>query len=252
MRVAIMQPTYLPWIGYFDLMDQVDLFIFLDDVSFSKQSWQHRNRIKTPQGPLWLTVPLRHRGRFGQLINEVEISNPDFWRKHLRAVELNYAKAASFDGYFPSLAALYRDGAPWTRLTTLNIALIRWAMDAIGLETETRIASDLDADGVRSARVAGLCHALGARTYLSPIGAADYLLPDLGWFEDVGVEVQFQNYQHPTYEQLYPPFASHVAAVDLILNRGREAIDILRSGRRRPLTPAEVAGRHTAEPALAR
>ena len=181
-----------------------------------------------------------------------EVSAPRVDAKHLRAVEMNYAKAARFTDYFPSFAATYREAAPWTRLAPLNIALIRWAMDAIGLETETRVASDLGADGVRSARVAGLCHDLGARTYLSPIGAVDYLLPDLSWFEDVGVEVQFQNYQHPTYEQLYPPFASHVAAIDLILNRGREAIDILRSGRARPLTPAEVAERHAAEPALAR
>ena len=173
-----MQPTYLPWIGYFDLIDQVDLFIFLDDVSFSKQSWQHRNRIKTPQGPLWLTVPLRHRGRFGQLISDVEISNPDFWHKHLRAVEVNYAKAARFADYFPSLAAIYEEGAPWTRLAPLNIALIRWAMNAAGVTTETRLASEIDSSGARSEHLVSLCRAVGAGAYLSPIGAAGAFAPE--------------------------------------------------------------------------
>ncbi len=243
MRAAIMQPTYLPWIGYFDLMDQVDVFVFLDDVQFSKQSWQHRNRIKTPQGLIWQTVPLQRRGRFGQRIDEVEIDNPNFWRKHLRAIEMNYAKAACFDAYFPSLAAAYRDGAPWTRLSALNIALIRWLMDALGVKRETRLASTMQSHGVRSAHVAELCRALGARAYLSPMGAAAYLMDDLRVFEDAGIEVRFQDYTHPQYEQLYPPFASHVSALDVVLNQGPRAMDIVRRGRGGPLTPVEAAER---------
>ena len=100
MKVAISQPTYLPWSGYFDLIDQVDVFILLDDVQFEKQSWQQRNRIKTPVGLQWLTVPVVFRGRLGQLIKDVEIRTADFCRDHCRAIELNYRRAEFFGTYF--------------------------------------------------------------------------------------------------------------------------------------------------------
>src|SRR5216684_6490113 len=102
-KVAISQPTYLPWLGYFDLMDQVDVFVLLDDVQFEKQSWQQRNRIKTPVGLQWLTVPVIFKGRFGQLIKDVEIRDPDFWRNHFRAIELNYRRSPFFDHYAEEL-----------------------------------------------------------------------------------------------------------------------------------------------------
>ena len=104
MKIAISQPTYLPWIGYLDLIDQVETFVLLDNVQFERQSWQHRNRIKTPSGLHWLTVPVLFRGRFGQLINEVEIRDIEFWRNHLRAIELNYRRAPFFADYFDELS----------------------------------------------------------------------------------------------------------------------------------------------------
>src|SRR5436190_12519578 len=106
MRVAINQPTYLPWMGYFDLIDQVDLFVVLDGVQFEKQSWQQRNRIKVRGGLQWLVVPVHFRGRLGQLIKDVEIRECDFWRDHIRAIELAYRKSPFFDRYFPYLAGL--------------------------------------------------------------------------------------------------------------------------------------------------
>ena len=106
-------------------MDQVDIFVFLDDVQFSKQSWQHRNRIKTSRGLIWQTVPLQRRGRTGQRIDEVEINNPNFWRKHLRAIEMNYAKAACFDAYFPLLAAVYRDGVTSSSVAPARVIKLR-------------------------------------------------------------------------------------------------------------------------------
>src|SRR5580704_12957199 len=104
-KVAISQPTYLPWLGYFDLIDQVDVFVLLDNVQFEKQSWQQRNRIKTPTGLQWLTVPVIFRGRFGQLIKDVEIREAEFWRNHLRAIELNYRRARFFHQYFEELSS---------------------------------------------------------------------------------------------------------------------------------------------------
>ena len=105
MKIAISQPTYLPWIGYFDLIDQVDVFVLLDDVQFEKRSWQQRNRIKTPLGLQWLTVPVISRGRREQLINQVEIETPQFSRDHCRAVEHNYRRAQFFEHYFNELSS---------------------------------------------------------------------------------------------------------------------------------------------------
>ncbi len=126
-----MQPTYLPWVGYFDLMDAVEMFVFLDDVPFSKQSWQQRNRIKGRAGLLWMTVPVLHKGRSGQSINATEIRYPEFWRKHVRAIEMSYAAAPHLGRLLPELREVYEQGSPWGSLAGLNISLIQW-MDGNG------------------------------------------------------------------------------------------------------------------------
>src|SRR5271169_2190069 len=138
MRIAISQPTYLPWIGYLDLIDQVDTFVFLDNVQFEKQSWQHRNRIKTPTGLQWLTVPVLFRGRFGQLINEVEIRDIEFSRNHLRAIELNYRRAPFFNDYFEQLSSRMTTKTRCSSgalIADLDIDLIEWFMNLLGIET---------------------------------------------------------------------------------------------------------------------
>ncbi len=104
MRIAISQPSYLPWLGYFDLIDQVDTFVVLDTVQFEKQSWQQRNRIKTSAGLMWLTVPVVFRGLLGQKILEVEVRDAEFWRKHLRGIEVNYRRAPCFEEYFSQVS----------------------------------------------------------------------------------------------------------------------------------------------------
>src|ERR1039458_566873 len=123
MRIAVTQPPYLPWIGYFDLIDDVDTFVVLDTVQFEKQSWQQRNRIKTPAGLLWLTVPVVFRGLLEQKIMEVEIRDVEFWRKHLRGIEVNYGRAPFFDEYFPQVSSILQDCRPGMRLIDLNLRL---------------------------------------------------------------------------------------------------------------------------------
>src|SRR5579864_441684 len=135
MRVAICQPTYLPWIGYFDLMDQVDTFVLLDTVQFEKQSWQQRNRIKTPTGLQWLTVPIAFRGRFGQKICEVEIRDGNFGRMHLRAIELNYSRGRFFRDFFPDISAILGSIGPGDRLVELNVRLLELFVKVLGIRT---------------------------------------------------------------------------------------------------------------------
>jgi hypothetical protein len=240
-KIAIAQPTYLPWLGYFDLLDQVDKFVLLDTVQFEKQSWQQRNRIKTPTGLLWLTVPVVFRGRLGQRIVDVEIREAEFWRDHLRAVELNYRRAPFFDEYYPELKEIMRSASSGLRLAELTIGLFRWLSKAVGVKTTIVRSSELAVDGKRTHLLAEICSLLAATTYVSPLGSADYLLNDLPILTGQGVDVVFQHYEHPSYRQLFPPFQSHASVLDLLFNVGGNSLATVRSGRRTPFAPAEVA-----------
>jgi len=240
-KIAIAQPTYLPWLGYFDLLDQVDKFVLLDTVQFEKQSWQQRNRIKTPTGLLWLTVPAVFRGRLGQRIVDVEIREAEFWRDHLRAVELNYRRAPFFDKYYPALSQLLRSASSGLRLAELTISIFRWLAEALGITTPIVRGSELPVDGRRTHLLAEICRVSGATTYVSPLGSADYLLSELSILTDRDINVVFQHYEHPTYRQLFPPFQAHASVLDLLFNEGENALAIIRSGRRAPFTPAEAA-----------
>jgi hypothetical protein len=242
MKIAISQPTYLPWLGYFDLIHSVDIFVFLDSVQFEKQSWQQRNRIKTPDGLQWLTVPVIFRGRLSQQIKDVQIREPEFWRKHLRTIELNYRRSPYFDMYFSDLSSILKSFDAGSPLLELNIALIVWMMKMFGLRTQLVRSSTLEQGGKKSGLLLNICRLLNARTYFSPLGSANYLLPDMQAFHDYGIDVLFQQYIHPEYSQMFSPFVPYASALDLLFNEGARALEILLSGRRRPYLPDELKG----------
>jgi len=239
MKVAIAQPTHLPWLGYFDLIDQVDAFVILDSVQFEKQSWQQRNRIKTPTGLQWLTVPVLFRGRFGQLIQDVEIRDCDFVRNHLRAIELSYRRASFFDDYFPELTGKLRC-AERSRLVDLNVRLIEWFMSLLGIRTPLFLSSRLDQPGKRTELLANICACVGASEYVSPLGSAVYLLQEIDILQRRSIEVVFQNYEHPIYRQMFPPFVPYASILDLLFNEGERSLQIVRSGRRTPFLPSQL------------
>jgi len=247
MRIAICQPTYLPWLGYFDLMDQVDAFVFLDTVQFEKQSWQQRNRIKTPTGLQWLTVPVVFRGRLGQKVQEVGIRDNSFRRKHLRAIELNYARAPFFEKYFPGLAEILERIDTGAHLAHLNRRLIEWIAGLLGIQPRLILASDLGEGGKRTQLLANICRKVAATQYISPIGSAAYLLAEMDVLDAANVDTVFHNYDHPKYRQLFPPFLPFASVMDLIFNEGDRSMEIIRSGRGIVLTPGEVAAK-TATP----
>jgi len=240
MTIAISQPTYLPWLGYFDLIDQSDTFVLLDSVQFEKQSWQQRNRIKTPSGLLWLTVPVVFRGRLEQRIHEVEIRDAGFWQKHVRAIELSYRRTPYFNRYFPQVAEILQSCGPGCLLADLNLRLIRWFCGILGIRTPLLRSSSMNEKGCRSEFLVNVCRCLRADVYLSPLGSANYLLEDIQRFSDAGIKVVFQHYQHPEYRQLFPPFYPYASALDLILNEGENSMAILRSGRKPSFKPEEV------------
>jgi hypothetical protein len=240
LKIAICQPTYLPWLGYFDLMDQVDGFVLLDSVQFEKQSWQHRNRIKTATGLQWLTVPVIYRGCFGQQIKQVEIRDPGFVRKHLRGIEMCYRRTRYFDAYYPELVQVLNSHSR-RLLADLNIELLRWFCTVFGIQTPLLRSSTMSVAGRRSQLLTNLCLELKADRYLSPLGSAEYLLNDLELFVNAGIEVEFHRYEHPEYSQLFPPFCPYASALDLIFNAGPTSLEILRHGRRMGLLPAQVS-----------
>ena len=240
MKIAISQPTYLPWIGYFDLIDQVDLFVFLDNVQFAKRSWQQRNRIKTNQGLRWLTVPVLCGGRFAQLIKDVQICDSHFCNDHIRALEHAYKGSPFFQTYFSELTLRIEQSREGL-LVELNLNLIHWAMEVLGLTTPLIRASTLDVSGKRTELLASICEAVDARQYISPLGSAGYLIPEQKLMRDRGIELYFHNYEHPEYSQLFSPFEPFASIVDLIFNEGTHALSVLRSGRRPPFSCEEIS-----------
>lgn len=228
--VVCMQPTFVPWAGFFDLIAQSDHFVFLDDVQFSKQSWQQRNRIRTNKNLEWLTVPVRVKGRSGQLINEVEIDQGvNFPRKILRAIEMNYGHAEYFEKYFVSLENILSQN---TMLCEMNIALTEYIAKELGISNKLIKNSELCVSGSRSSRLINICKELGAGTYLSAKGASEYLTQDIGLFRNKCIKVLLHNYEHPVYNQQYFPFIPYASVIDLLFNEGDMSAEIMRSGRR--------------------
>lgn len=240
---VIAQPTFIPWIGWFDLADQSDVMIILDDVQFSKQSWQQRNRLRTPQGLEYLSVSVKSAGRSHQLINEVELANEALVEKLLRTIQANYARAPFFREHFSGLCAAMREGAFTGKLSELNISVIRWIMQTLGIGLPLIRSSELESDGDRGEYVAALCEEVGAIRYLSPAGAEDYLLEDRAAFDQRGIQVALHVYEHPEYRQCFRPFEPYASVLDLLFNTGEQALAVLRSGRRsaRPLGIPAVA-----------
>lgn len=226
--VAIMQPTYLPWLGYMALMDRVDIFVFLDSVQFDRRSWQQRNRIKGANGPQMLTVPVHKKGLGGQRIAEVRISQDfGFPEKHIRSIETAYAKAPFFDRYAPELFARLR--RPHAFLADLTIDLIDWIAGELGIETERPRSSSMETAGRKADLLADLCRRLGADRYVSPPGSRGYLA-ESDAFERAGVPVTYGDYEHPVYPQLHGAFVSQLSAVDLLFNVGPDSLDVIRRG----------------------
>lgn len=227
MKVAIHQPQYLPWLGYFEKMDHADLFVFLDNVQFKKNEWQNRNRIRTPEGWQWITVPVLHR--FGQRIDEVRINNTVDWRrKHSQALCLNYGRAPFFSRYWGGFDELLQK--PWEGLAELNISVSMFLAESMGIRRPVFRASTLEAPEGSTERLVRICQILGASTYLSGRDGAKYL--DLDRFREAGVGVEFQDYQHPAYQQCYNPFYPFLSVFDLLVNQGERSLSILRGGSR--------------------
>ncbi|MFT4925439.1 MAG: hypothetical protein ACI8WB_001532 [Phenylobacterium sp.] len=228
MIISINQPAYLPWLGYFARIAQSDRHVVLDHVQFEKNSMVNRNKIKTAQGWCWLSVPLKTSGQFGDLaINTIEINSSQKWqKKHWNSLYFNYKKAPFFDLYAEQLNACYQQ--PWHTLGDL----LKWQLDfllkALNISTPIIYSSAQDYQSSKSELVLDICQSNEATTYLSGPFGRDYLEKDQ--FAERGIEIAYQDYQHPCYQQAGGAFISHLSVFDLLCFYGPDSLAILLAG----------------------
>lgn len=225
-RVAIMQPTYIPWVGYFSLIDKVDVFIFLDSVQFAKRSWQQRNKIKTVKEPIWLTVPVLSKGKQSQLINEVELDvSGAFPDKHIASLESNYHKAPYYSQYSSDVFHILQKRHK--HLVALTVELIEWVCIEIGITTVIQRSSMMENAGMKADLLAMLCEQVNATEYISAPGSKDYL-SESDAFRKCGIPITYHDYTHPEYRQLFGEFVPYMSILDLLFNIGPDSLSVIR------------------------
>lgn len=226
-KLAVLQSNYIPWKGYFDLINSVDDFVLYDDMQYTSNDWRNRNRIKTPQGGQWLTIPVASKGQFGQAIREVRVANGLWRRKHWQALLLNYGRARFFARYREPFEALYLDRTD-DRLSVINFAFIELVCAILGIKTRLSWSMDHVLAGDRNQRLIGLCREFGASSYLSGPAARSYL--DEAGFAAAGIDVSYIDYAaYPAYHQLFGDFVHEVSVLDLIFNEGPDAPRFMKS-----------------------
>lgn len=236
MRAVILQPTYLPWIGYFGLIDLADVFVFYDDVQFVMRSWQRRNRIlMRNKGPIWLSVPVKVE--FGQNINEVMINTDIAWRdKHWTTIMHAYSRAPFFLEYASALEEIYTN--EWKNLADLNITLIGKLSQILGIrDTRFLRSSELDVKGKKTDRLLNVLKKIGADEYVSGPAARSYIETDK--FREQNIALYWHEFSHPTYPQLSGDFVPHLSVIDLMCNVGEKSLEVIRTGEENSLKKQE-------------
>lgn len=224
MNAVILQPSYIPWRGYFDQIRRADVFVFYDDVQYDKRGWRNRNRIKNPKGGQWLTIPVHSSGSIIEdiPINKIEIDWKQNWQaQHLKSIQFNYGKAPFFKTCYPWLEEIYN--CKPALLADFTIPLTISLARKIGIE-QTRFirSSELQASGKKTDRLIEILLKIGASHYISGPSAKDYIEDEK--FEQAGITLEYMEYNYPEYPQLYPPYDPYVSIIDLLMMTGPEAL----------------------------
>lgn len=225
--VAILQSNYIPWKGYFDLINSSDEFILYDDMQYTKRDWRNRNIIKTPQGLKWLTIPVEVKGKFFQSIKDVKVSDKNWYKKHWALIKQNYAKAKYFKDYNSIFERLYLETSE-EFLSEINYRFIKEINKILGINTKIRWSSEFDLNVGKTEKLLGICKDCNASTYLSGPSAKGYLDEQLA--REEGIKLEWMDYSgYPEYAQLNQPFESGVTVLDLIFNEGPESNKYMKS-----------------------
>ncbi|HEX8949593.1 MAG TPA: WbqC family protein [Dissulfurispiraceae bacterium] len=224
-RIGILQPGYLPWLGFFEQVYRSDVFVIYDDVQYDKEGWRNRNRIKSANGIQWLTVPVHVKFKDRPLVHEVRIDNKTNWRKkHLLSLKTSYAKAPFFANYIGVFEEAY--SMEWERLADLDMHFIMKLLGLLGMGGKKIVRSSaLGVSGDRFERLVSICKMFRADVFYEGAAGREYL--DGAYFEAQGIKIEYQDYKHPVYRQLHGEFIPYLSVVDLLFNQGEESLPIL-------------------------
>jgi hypothetical protein len=228
-KVAISQSNYIPWRGYFDNIAQVDEFVLYDDMQYTRRDWRNRNKIKTPNGLIWLTIPVEVKGKYFQKIKDTKVSDHKWALKHLNAIKLNYSKADNFKEVFPLIENLYQQAAQLEYLSEINYLFLKNICDFLGINTTLRFSSEFDtSEENKTQRLVNICKELGATEYYSGPAAKDYMEENL--FSKENIAVKYYDYSgYKEYNQLHGDFEPYVSIIDLLLNEGENARNYMKN-----------------------
>ena len=221
------QPSYLPWLGLFAKIVKSDVFVFADTVNYSSRGWSNRNKIRTVDGWMWLTVPVHGQGNGCQPFTEIKIDNTQEWRrKHWKSIEMNYSRAPYFHLYRDFFEETY--SREWIYLTDLNEHITRFLMEVLGIRVKfVKASTSLKLEGSKSSLVLDMCLKMNADVFIFGSSGKNYV--NVEDFKSAGIKVVFQDYKHPTYPQFHGKFISHLSVIDLLFNCGPKSLDILMS-----------------------
>ena len=224
-RVAILQSNYIPWKGYFDIINSVDEFVLYDEMQYTKNDWRNRNIIKTQNGPQWISIPVKMSGLFGQKINETKVLNNLWRKKHWKTIKQNYSKATFFKEYEQQFEELYLRSNE-DSLSEINISFIKLINEILGIKTIITKSKEFNLIGEKSEKLVNICKTLKANIYISGPAAKNYL--DIDLFNKENIEVKFIDYsKYKEYHQLHGKFEHYVSVLDLIFNEGNQAVNYI-------------------------
>ena len=226
MKVAINQSNYISWKGYFDMIRTVDLFILYDDVQYTRRDWRNRNKIKTPNGLKWLTIPVNVKGRYHQKIKETTISDKSWNSSHLKILKATHSKASHFKEVFPMVEELYMT-ANYETISEINFHFISRICQYLNIDTKIVFSSNYDLTEQRkNERLIDICKQAGATEYISGPLAKDYIARDD--FESSNIKITWMDYEgYPEYPQLYGEFVHKVSILDVLFNCGKKTINLI-------------------------
>ncbi len=220
------QPVYLPWLGLFHKIALADLFCYFDIVQYQRKDYNNRNKIKTSNGELWLSVPVESKNHLNKNVSKILIVQGNWVKKHLKSIELNYKKTPFFKDYFPELQSILINESK-NSLGHLNLKLLEYFMECLSIDTQIVKASDYSFDGIWSDLVLDMCVRLGADSYIFGEQGKNYA--DVKAFKEAEIVVEFQNYIHPVYRQMGRDFLPYMSIIDLLFNEGDKSFDMLMS-----------------------
>lgn len=226
-KVAIVQSNYIPWKGYFDLINSVDEFILFDDMQYTRRDWRNRNKIKTSQGLIWLTIPVQVRGKYFQTIKETEISDQNWNQLHWKSILNNYVRADYFSDYREIFEDLYLNFNE-KFLSNVNYRFLVKICNLLGIKTQISWSTDYVIVNGKTERLISLCKQAGATEYISGPAARDYMDEDL--FQQENIKLSYIEYcNYPEYRQIHPNFEHSVSIIDLLFNEGVNAKKYMKS-----------------------